>query len=416
MMQRYLWLIFVGVFCLGQIQGIHAMEVLKTEGRSLDIGGRLQSFGTIQMIEDDDRQSTRLYLFNKQSRLNLKGEIDDVRFFSEIAFGAEETAKAQFGTSPKPLNTVLSLKDFYFDIPVGDNAIRVGQFKPALNRESLTRSEDLFFSGRSVQNMGVEWGRDIGAAYYGAMGTAEYTLGIFTGGGSNVPERYIPEEMGTPMIAYKIGLNNGLDQDIYTVNKMSGSQQPGMKTAVYMSGFHIKDSKIGHSTVLGVKYSERSLILNSLYNTKQGANAVLNQWGIEGAIEMPHGSAKLAGEAEYNTTWYESDLGGVSVSGLSLQGRYIQGPLAYALRYSVLMPPSDFMIGDTAISEFTPSIVYWMKRNVKFILDAPILFNTPIRKEAGTGSYEFSTQPNNITSAATRETVMYLRLMCQLTF
>lgn len=395
------------------------VEVLSSDAMKLNIGGKLQTLGTIQFVEDDDRNAMRLYLFNKQARINVGGSVGETKFFTEIAFGAEETSKPQYGTSKNPLNTNLSMKDFYFDTPAWDGRVRVGQFKPALNRESLLRSEQTLFAKRSVQNMGFEWGRDVGAAFYRQSGTMEYTLGVFTGGGANVPERYIPEELGTPMIAFKLGVNNGLDEDIYTPRSAMDVATDRVRSAVYASGFYIKDSKIGHNTVLGVKYSERSILLNDKYNTDQGENASLVQFGVEGALLKPLPNARLFLEGEMNLAYYKSDTGEAGIGGVIGKIGYHTNTVNLGLRISQLIPRgfSASLADDESITEITPSLAHQVNKSTKLIFDAPIVLNTILKKESGTGTYEFTTQANNTSSGTTqRGSSIYLRMMAQFVF
>ncbi|HZH78807.1 MAG TPA: porin [Archangium sp.] len=145
----------------------HAAEVLKTDNARMDVGGRLQLLGFAQKLEDGARDNERLYLFLKQGRLNLSGNVDAWRYQVMIAFGGEEEIKA-----PTP-GISLSLLDMYVDVPIsflGNTYVRVGQFKVPYSRERLTESGTLFFADRSVQNLAFRVGRDVGATLYTQAG------------------------------------------------------------------------------------------------------------------------------------------------------------------------------------------------------------------------------------------------------
>ena len=408
-----------------------SVEVINKNGAKLDVGGRLQTIGTIQYVDGVARDKTRLYLFNEQSRLGVKADINDFKYVMEVAFGGEETAKPQYGVATSPLNSNLSLQDFYSDFPYIGGRIRVGQFKPALNRESLASDDNSMFAKRSLQNMAVEWGRDVGAAYYSKFAGLDYTLGIFTGGGANIPERYIPEVMKIPMIAFKIGINNGLDSDIYTPAKRSTYKVDGVKSAFYLNGFYTEDSLVGHGTVLSLKYSQRSLIINTLYNPflVKNTNATLLQVGAEGAYLMPWGkNAALSIESELNYTSYQNDLGNATIIGGLAQALINEKDISYGARFSV-MRPSMYMTnigGHEYIYEFTPTFIANLNGdNAKIILDAPMLFNTLLATDSTHGgTYEFYTQPDSIAAGTynktkypvTRGNAFSIRLMAQFTF
>src|SRR5262249_45611857 len=103
-----------------------AVEVLKTEVSSLDVGGRLQLLGFAEHVVDPSRNDGRAYMFLKQARLSLAGEHQGFKLKMQVAFGGEDEIKA-----PSP-GISLALLDLYADVPVkalGDAHVRVGQFK-----------------------------------------------------------------------------------------------------------------------------------------------------------------------------------------------------------------------------------------------------------------------------------------------
>src|SRR6185503_10108456 len=74
------------------------------------------------------------------------------------------------------------------------------------------------------------------------------TFAVMTGGGRDIPQRYLPEELGTPMLVTRFGYNDGLDKDIY------------------VNALYIKDSSIGHSTVVNAPATDKNLLINGNYN------------------------------------------------------------------------------------------------------------------------------------------------------
>ena len=66
-----------------------AAEVLKTDTATLDVGGRLQLLGFAQHVDDHFRNDARAYMFLKQARLQMHGNVEDWRFKLSLAMGGE---------------------------------------------------------------------------------------------------------------------------------------------------------------------------------------------------------------------------------------------------------------------------------------------------------------------------------------
>ena len=162
----------------------NAAEVVKTETSTLDVNGRLQLLGFGQNVDDPVRNDARAYMFVKQARLGVSGNIDDYRYKLQLGFAGEEEVKA-----PSP-GIGLSLQDMYFDVPVhalGSTFVRVSQHKIPYSRERLLDSGLMPFADRSINNLGFQMGRDAGATLAGNRGIFAGALGIYTGGGRDVP-------------------------------------------------------------------------------------------------------------------------------------------------------------------------------------------------------------------------------------
>lgn len=81
----------------------------------------------------------------------------------------------------------MELRDLYFDFAYNEQFVpRVGQYKPAFNREELTSSGALQLVDRSELNREFTFGRDIGVSAYGTFNRMiRYQVGIFQGEGIN---------------------------------------------------------------------------------------------------------------------------------------------------------------------------------------------------------------------------------------
>jgi hypothetical protein len=406
----------------------HGAEVLKTDNARMDVGGRLQLLGFAQKLDDGARDNERLYLFLKQGRLNLSGNVDAWRYQVMIAFGGEEEIKA-----PTP-GVSLSLLDMYVDVPLGflgNTYVRVGQFKVPYSRERLTESGTLLFADRSVQNLAFRVGRDVGATLYTQAGPLVAGLGIFTGGGRNIPERYLPQTLGTPMVALRAGFDTGLGEDLFAT-RMTQAAPEKPQVAFFVNGFYLKDSLVGHSSVLNTRPAEKSLLNNGNWNPFLGrapfSLGKLWQVGADAAMRMPAGPGVLSAELEGNFGVYQNEYGDVRVPGGRAQVAYQWNPVQVALRYAFIRPDERFAVGEAAITgnkaiqEVTPSLTYSFKGfNAKIVADLPLLINTPVIFEEGVGSYLLMEQPDQTSllkknAPISRQNVVEARLMVQASF
>src|SRR4029079_15829527 len=107
-----------------------------------------------------------------------------------------------------------------------------GQFKVPYGRESITDEAQFQKVDHSIDFLGFNLGRDVGAAIHTYAGKFAGTAGVFTGGGRDVPLRFLPEHLGVPMLVARAGYNDGLDKDIFTVAQNDLHPQRTVK-AVY---------------------------------------------------------------------------------------------------------------------------------------------------------------------------------------
>ena len=60
----------------------------------------------------------------------------------------------------------------------------------------------------------------------------------------DVPLRFLPENLGVPMLVARVGYNDGLDKDVFTVAQNDLHPQRTVK-ATYINGMYMKDTRIG---------------------------------------------------------------------------------------------------------------------------------------------------------------------------
>jgi len=239
----------------------NGVPVVNNDTNKLDIYGRAQMIGTGEIVPDPKAEHERVYLFLNEARLGLKGQYEDLfKYDMQLDFGGE---------SINGSNTNMSLLDMVADIPtrpLGENAIlKIGQFRVPYSREALTDDGYTDFTDPSIANAAASQGRDYGLAFMDTFGNIRGTVGTFTGGGRNVPQRYLPESIGFPYVVARVGYDDGADVDIYHVVGHQADMKRNSK-AFYVNGIYMQDTRIGHSTALGVHTIDDNLLINPNYN------------------------------------------------------------------------------------------------------------------------------------------------------
>jgi hypothetical protein len=406
------------------------LDLLQTEKFDLTLGGRAQLIGYAENVADPIRDNNRLFLFLKQGRLNVHGRVMDYKYNTEWAFAAEDINGS---------NTSLTLLDFAFDIPfprVEGVWIKAGQFKIPYSRERIAYSGNLQFADRSLQNLGFGMGRDVGVAVHGQRGKTIGTFGVFTGGGRDVPQRFLPEVLGFPLVAARVGLNDGVDKDLYTVEQNDLNIKATQKAA-YVNALYMKDTLIGHNTVFGVKTAEKSIMLNSNWNPYIAASPLVRgdlwQAGADAVLRIPLSDrTSWTGEVEVNQAEFSNRYGTVRLSGARAQTAVLYKKTEIGLRYSALVPDDAFkktgvnITRKKVINEIVPAITYYFRgHDLKLILDAPVLLNAPVSIEKGPtpiGAYVLTEQPDQTQYVTApngelqHQTVTQVRLMLQVAF
>jgi hypothetical protein len=408
-----------------------AAEVAKGEDFSLDVGGRLQLSGVVQQFDDPFRDDTRMYMFLKQARLNVQGRYHELEFKISTALGGEEEVKA-----PSP-GVSLGLLDLYADIglPLGETRVRVGQFKVPYSLERLTDPTQIMFIDRSVMNMAFEMGRDYGAAVHSNFGDVKGAVGIFSGGGRNVPERYLPLILGVPMVVGRVGYDNGLYRNAFAE---PAANVEGAKVAAYVNAFYLQDSQIGHSTVLNVRMGERSLLANPNWNPYIGraptSRGDLWQVGADVSARFEMGPGIASAQLEVNHGQYKNAHGDLRMTGGRAQVAYNWQKWEGALRFATVLPDAEMANSGTSIAggrlfnEITPAVSYTHSKNVRVVADLPIQINAPVMIENNVGTYLLTDHPDQVTllkpgangaapsGTGARENIVAARLMVEAKF
>jgi hypothetical protein len=420
--------------------GASALELLNTkkdvviDDASLNVDGRLQLFGHGQIVKDPVRNDGRLYLFIKQARLRFHGNVEKVKYDVQLAFAGEDEVKTG-------QNASLNLLDYSFDVPLFHESLwlKVGQFKAPYSRERLTNGGQQLFADRSFNNLAFRVGRDVGGAVYARGEKLAGTVGVFTAGGRDVPERYLPEKLGFPLAVLRAGYDDGIDQDLFDLDATIG-QTDRVKKAVYANALWLHDTAIGHNVVLGLKTSEIPLLLNKNWNPYLGQGAPDNidrgnlvQAGGDAVIKAPLCGGTFMASVEGNYGAFSNKYGRIELTGGTGTVGVAKSNVELAARYAYLLLDRDMtpgsgkkiITGRKPLQELTPSITYHIRKGrSKVILDLPILFNVPVVVEKGLGTYVLvPEQPDQTTVVNTkpgsyfaRRTVVEGRMIYQLSF
>jgi len=401
------------------------VAIVKTEDAQLNLGGMTQALGLGQRLDDPYRNDARMFLFLKSARVRANGNYLDYTFNVEATLGGEEQVVGTTGVS-------LSLLDLSVNLPLrfwNRSYVKVGQFLVPYGRERLTYEADSQFIERSTQDMGFRVGRDVGATLNLFPGDFTVIAGVFTGGGRDAPQRYLPEKLGIPEVVVRAGIGN-VDEDPYVLKNDLAPERT--KAAFFVNGLYTKDSLVGHSTVLNIKFIDKSILLNPNWNPYI-ARAPFSQgthWqvGADAAVRTPFvAGSSLSGEAEVNWASYANDYGQLHTAGGRIQGGIAYRPFEIAVRYAVLFPDKNFQSGGASITgtqpmqEITPTASWYINgQKLKIVADMPILINTLVFTEKGLGSYVGIEQPDQTTviakGAVARQTVVEGRLMLQAAF
>ncbi len=424
-MRRIKWAggVVAGVMAMGSVASADT-TVFKNEDVEVKVGAMTQVMGVGQYLEDPSRSDARVYLFMKSARLRVSGEHERGKLNLELGLGPEDVIVA-----PTP-GIALGLLDLDAEVRLGSKAyLKVGQYKVPYGREQLTYSGEMQYPGRSIQNLGSLVGRDVGISAVVKPGPFTLIGGVFTGGGRNVPERYLPQKIGIPLAVARIGVGNA-DEDPFRLSQHTRVEK--LQWAVHANGLYTKDSLVGHSSVLNVKTADRSLVLNPNWNPYIGQRPLdegsFYQYGADAVVRAPVGNGlTVAGEVQVDQSVYENTYGRVQLTGARVQGSVAKGNLEGGLRYAALFTDDGFRVGDQSITggstihEVTPAVTYHLGRHAKLIAALPVVFNAPVILEPNFGAYAATDHPDQTAqlsrgSTVEAQTLVQGRLMFQAQF
>jgi hypothetical protein len=432
----------------------HAVEVYNKDKVTVDMGLRMQLLGVMEYASNPDyvhavpvssttgngnRDTTRIFMFQKQNRLTLDANLDGTKVKFEDAMGGESYAGS---------NNLYNLMELSAEVPYNDQvSVVAGLGKMPWNQASATYDTDMLFSDRSeLFNLFFNAGYDTAVYAKGRFGLADVVAGVEQGAG-NLPQRYLPEGLTLPVPVFlRLGLGN-MNEDPARFRQSGFGALDSAQWAVHANGFWAADSQAGHSTLFSQMGSQAELSKGPFqsgnfmfvkgYNPfagyatgPGGLSKPDNQFwnaSLDGQFRLPLLGNALVGGAQWNVAQYiakgmkSSQINGVRYKNqpkITRDGKTqtyeygqitVQGGEAYlglvadkwavATRVDVLLP--DPLLGSATVSFFEshpiweitfPSLTYKMGKYLKFVGEAEFTYNAPEVVDTD-GIYQLKTVP-----------------------
>lgn len=435
-----------------------AVEVFRSDNASLDFGARFQLQGTLEYTGNTsyvapvpvsmstghgNRDAARIYLFQKQNRLRLDGELEGIRVKFENAMGSEATAGG---------NNLYDLMEFSAEVPLNENiSVVAGLAKMPWNHASAVYEQASLFTDRSeLFNLFFNAGSDTTVYLKSRFGLLDASFGLQQGAG-NLAQRYIPETLMFPLPMFlRVGVGN-LQEDPARFRQIGFEQPEEAQWALHANGFWAADSGAGHGTLFGQMATQAANAKGPFYNgnflTSRDFNPFAgyttgpgglarpdNQiWtlSVDSQMRVPMGNGTLVGGGQWVVTQYIAKgmhssaipgerlgnqpffdgktytYGQITVQGGEAYLGYLTGPWALATRVNVLLPDpllgkvvgvganrtlSSYW-GSTPQWEITfPSITYQINRYAKLVGETELSYAATEVVDTN-GVYQLKTVP-----------------------
>ncbi len=428
-----------------------AAEVFKNDDLDLNVGGRIQELGEMELVTDDGvRNHFRVYLWNVEDRLFTSGSYKDFKWNFETTFGAEDIANGTNGS--------LNLLDANVDIPLIPDAIyvKVGQFRNGTSLENTVYEGNMLFTEKSPNfNLFFNEGYDTGVALWGHLGNLDGAAGILQGA-PNLPQRYLPEIANIPLPTFiRVGYSDGINDDPFKQKETDFAKPDKLQFAVHGEGYIAADSNAGHGDLFSQiggnlkTYSDNSyygnVLTSSVFNpylSAQGAtnpvSALYCQGGLDFQVRAPLSDTVLTLQGQAMIGHFDltvnpalgasTPLGTVNGKPVSVGTQYqlnIGGgelmaavgdkPWVVAGRLAVVIPDNGltgtstnastyrpiFVTSDPIVEVTLPSITWKMNDDAKLVAETMFMFNAAEAQDVD-GNYVIAEQPGAATGTSYR--------------
>lgn len=234
--------LMAALLLLGFLPRAHAAEVFKNDDLDLNVGGRIQEMGEMELLTDDQiRNHFRVYMWNVEDRLFTSGNYKGYSWNFEASFGGEDIANGTNGS--------FNLLDASVDIPLIPDMVtlKVGQFKDPASLENSIYDGNMLFTEKSPNfNLFFNQGYETGIALYGHIGNLDGAAGLVQGA-PNLPQRYLPEIANLPLPMFlRIGYTDGITDDPFHQKETGFAKPDKTQFAIHAFGYVAADSNAGH--------------------------------------------------------------------------------------------------------------------------------------------------------------------------
>lgn len=449
------WLLAV-LLLLGFAARGKAAEVFKNDDLDLNIGGRIQELGEMELLTDDAiRNHFRVYMWNVEDRLFTSGTYKDFKWNFEASFGGEDIANGTNGS--------FNLLDASVDIPIIPDMIyaKVGQFKDPASFENGVYEGNMLFTEKSPNfNLFFNEGFETGVALWGHLGNLDGVVALVQGA-PNLPQRYLPEIANIPLpTLIRVGFNDGISDDPFHQKETGFTKPDKSQFAIHAETYIAADSNAGHGDLFSQMggalstFSDNSYYGNVLTSSKfnpflaiQGSSNPVSQTYYQAGLDfqfrspmgdttftlngqamighydmtvnapIPTGSAlgKVPGP---NGTLVNATVGSkyaLNIGGGELMASVGDKPWEIAGRLAVCIPDnglagpatnttyySPIFVNSNPIVEVTiPSITWHMNDSAKLVAETMFMFNAAEAQDVD-GNYVIAEQPGTASGTTYR--------------
>jgi hypothetical protein len=388
-----------------------AVEVLKTDELSVDVGGRMQLLGTFRnsvsteyapnSVGGTNRDFTEIYLFQNQNRLKLGADLMGVKFKFENAMGAE----AYPGS-----NNLYTLYEMNAEIPTPfeNTSVVAGLIRRPESVRDASFDETLLFAGESeLSNLFFNAGYDTGLYVKTRQGWMDALLGVVQGVG-NLPERYIPQKiyLPVPLIA-RLGVGTITDSPDRMKQYVDKLEAPQWRVGA--GAFWLADSSAGHSDLFSQMATQAEVtkgpfvngnyMFSKTYYNPFMAVGIYNGAGSQGPIDaqfwqananamarLPLGEAALVGGIQWE------------VAQFIVKGLYNRPKTPAAPNGGVLINGKEYTYGQLTVQGGEAYLGYvtsawWAAGRVSVLVPDPLLggYTGTSTSVTGTSAFENNT-------------------------
>ncbi len=275
--------------------------VFETKNKNFRVRYRTLIQFQFSATNNDDSSGTETEFFFRRFRLKFDGHAFRPWLIYILQLSRDDVKLGQGGNS-----SGVKFKDFYIDAVYFDKIFpRIGQFKVPFNREQLASGTALLLVERSIVNSEFSYGRKIGGALYGFLGShLAYGAAVYTSPATD--DTADASSVGSETFSTRIQLNFGGTLEYSNGGFPTGGDYALVpdftKVPIFVSGaalvyipaLSVKESS-GDSGALLQRFIELGISKGNVVSITGDASYKLPMFNVEAA---------------YTGRWIEPDQGG----------------------------------------------------------------------------------------------------------